>query len=314
MIAEKVDPGSKKVWSRVYSLEKTGTFSINDSSGALNPDMDCSRSVLEFIQRLNTHCCGDYSGYRTGRIKNTLQILNLPNDGRSVVLKKTSANAADLPWPRRMEVWLKAMHRNYSRTAFIGSLALSCAGIPTPRPLAWWSSGTGLMKNSYYLYEKLSAEGTLSEKLQKIWMKDGDSATNEATELISQMACLTRKMHSEGIRHGDIVSHNFLVRDNQCRLALIDTDHVQPAYNFLPKAVQKFFDLRCLRRLDFSTQGQHFFLAEYFGRKISRKEWIAFRFWYLGGFSFRRWFKRLRKWLRGADRKQPEGVAWWFPY
>lgn len=314
MNADLVDQGIKEAWSRVYCLENNGIFSISGISGALNPESGCSGPVLDFIKTFEKDEHGGCTSFGTGRLKNTLQVFCLPGDGRSVVLKKTSANASGLPWSRKLEVWFKAVHRNYARTAFMGSLALYCAGIPTPRPLAWWTSRTGLAKESYYLYEKLSAEGTLSEKLQRIWMERGHAGTDEASELIALMACLTRKMHKARIRHGDIVSHNFLVCKHQSQLALIDTDHVQPAKYWWPEIVQKFIGLHCLRRLDFSAEGQRFFLAKYLGREVTLQDWLAFRFWYLGGFSFSRWFKRLRKWLRGASRKQPKGVAWWFPY
>ncbi|WP_028575695.1 lipopolysaccharide kinase InaA family protein [Desulfonatronovibrio hydrogenovorans] len=304
----------KNVWCQVYSSEEKGSFNTGYVKGAINTGAGCSSVIMEFIKSLEYNGDINYSNYKTGRAKNTLQVFQLPGDGRPVVLKRTSGRGCGVSFSRKIEILIKGIHRNYARTAFNGSLALELAGIPTPSPLAWWQSGSGLAKDSYYIYEKVCARETLSQALQRLWREKGESATGEAIALLSCMADLSSKMHQFRIRHGDIVTHNFLVCDKGCELALIDTDHVRPGNFLLPEWMQRFYDLRCLRRLDLSTEGQRFFLAQYLGRELSWQDWILFRFWYLGGFSFRRWFKRFRRLLVGAGRNEPKGVSWWYPY
>lgn len=314
MFLKQVGTDGMSIWRQVSSLTRAGAIEEGDLKGCLNPEADCFEAVLRLINKIDSEFSKDFPVYITGRARNTLQVFSLPEDGRSVVLKKNSGRIADLSLSGQWEVLLRNIFRNYARTAFQGSLALHLADIPTPRPLAWWTKGDSQAKDAYFLYEEISAMETLSEYLQSIWKEKGESATREASELIRSMAHLTRKMHDSGIMHGDIVTHNFLVHDNEFGLALIDTDHVRPSHAFLPEPVRRFYNLRCLRRLDLSPEGQRYFLSKYFGREIQLMEWSAFRFWYLGGFSFRRWFKRFRKFLRGDQRNQPSGVPWWFPY
>ena len=314
MLSKHTDPDGARVWHLVYQLSKAGSIQKGDLQGCLNPQTDCPEALLNLVKSIDPGFSKVFSGYETGRTRNTLQVFPLPGDGRTVVLKKNSGRTAGLVWPRKVEVLLRNIFKNYARTAFQGSLALHIADVPTPKPLAWWSKGSWRTKDSYFLYEDLAAKATLSKYLQKIWQEKGDPAAKEASDLISAMAHLTRKMHAAGIRHGDIVTHNFLVCDNNSFLALIDTDHVRPGHVFLPEPVRRFFDLRCLRRLDLSPFGQRYFLSGYFNREVRWADWLAFRFWYLGGFGFRRWLKRFRKFLTGNNRKQPPGVPWWYPY
>jgi serine/threonine protein kinase len=314
MLLKQADTDRELIWRKVSSLTKTGAIEKGDLQGCLNPQADCPEAVLNLIKNMDPDFSEVFSCYETGRTRNTLQVFPLPGDGRSVVLKKNSGRSAGLAWPRKGEVFLRNIFKNYARTAFQGSLALHIAGIPTPKPLAWWSKGGWRAKDSYFIYEEIAAKETLSKYLQKIWDENGEPAAKEASDLISAMAHVTRKMHEAGIRHGDIVTHNFLVCQNNSYLALIDTDHVRPGNGFLPETVRKFLNLRCLRRLDLSLHGQRYFLSRYYDREVRWGEWLAFRFWYLGGFGFRRWIKRFRKYLSGNSRKQPADVPWWYPH
>jgi len=314
MLSKHTDPDGARVWHLVYQLSKAGSIQKGDLQGCLNPQADCPEVVLNLIKNMDSDFSEASSGYETGRTRNTLHVFPLPGDGRSVVLKKNSGRTAGLAWTRKVEVLLRNIFKNYARAAFQGSLALHIADVPTPKPLAWWSKGSWRAKDSYFLYEEVAAKATLSQYLQNLWQEKGDPAAQEASDLISTMAQLTSEMHAAVIRHGDIVTHNFLVCGNNSHLSLVDTDHVRPGRVFLPEPALKFLNLRCLRRLDLSPYGQRYFLSRYFDREVRWFDWLAFRFWYLGGFSLRRWFKRFRKFLTGNYRKQPAGVPWWYPY
>lgn len=303
------------VWTHVDNVSKEGRINFNGVKGCIAPDLDCRQNVRNFIEKFQSEFLDACKMYQTGRMRNKLAIFCLPSDGRPIVLKRTSSVTPNLSWIRKIEILFKTIFGNYAQVAFRGSSALYLAGIQTPRPLAWWTQKTGkINKESYFLYEETQANETLSQKLKKIYMEKGESAEDEAGDLLNKMALITRKMHRANIIHGDIVTHNFLVRTSDGTLVLIDTDHVKPGYSFLPRQLKLYFDLRCLRRLDLSPEAQRYFLDKYFERQTSHLEWKIFRFWYLGGFSFRRWFKRLRKWSSGYRRTQPEGTPWWFPY
>lgn len=277
----------------------------------LNPDVSRKDQILEFVATLENNYQRQDKTYVTGRKRNTLSIHHLPPNGMAVVLKKSSYCAKGLPVARKIELLFKSLFKNYAATAFRGSMALVRAGIPTPKPLAWWQKNTSVSRQSFFLYQEEPAISTLSQYLQALWPEKQDLAESEACSLITQMADITRKMHTSGIQHGDIVTHNFLVNQKK-QLCLLDTDHVSHSLGVLPIKMQTLYNLRCLKRLDFPTEGQRYFLQKYLGREIHLLDWAVFRFWYLGGFSLKRWIKRLKRMGRKNKGKQQD-IPFWHP-
>lgn len=228
------------------------------------------------------------ASYQTGREKNALKIVRVPGIPRQLVLK-VYGSLTDSSKLRKVDLLFSSLFKDYARIAYKGSLMLHREGIPTPAPLACWTQGDRFwLKVGCFLYEQYPSEHTLEQIRHKISSSPSKADRLYFDMLVSKMAKLTKKMHDAHIRHGDIVTHNFLV-DQQDNLVLIDTDHVKKSNLYGP--LRCFLNFHCLRRLDFTPQGHYFFLMQYFGRKPTKLEWLIFRFWFLGGFKIRRWLK-----------------------
>jgi serine/threonine protein kinase len=257
----------------------------------VNPALSYSKEIEKLIINNQLPINKHNPNYLTGRKKNTLQILNIPGIAKPLVLKifRTHSKSSIL---RRLDSIFSASYKNHAKISYQGSLMLSSADICTPAPVAYWNLASGPWdKTGYFLYEQKPAKYTLEQIRHMISSEPSKENLDYFDRLVSYMAVLTKKMHIAGIRHGDIVTHNFLVGDND-QLVLLDTDHVKRSRNI--RILKPFFDLHCLRRLDFSPEGQYFFLGKYFGRTPRKFEWLAFKFWFLGGFRLRRWFKKRR--------------------
>lgn len=206
---------------------------------------------------------------------------------------------------RQIELRLAGLMRAGLEQSFRGALALEHAGIPSIRPLAHWTyKPSRWTRNSYFLYEAVETDLSLKSYRDAVAAEPTLPRLQTFQQLIAMMADTTRKLHDAGLRHGDVVTGNFLVTGHAwdaagelvlgegARLHLIDTDHIYQTR--WTGALKRFFDWHCLRRLDFDDEGTLFFLSRYCGRQISRIP-MALRFWERGGFKPSHWIKRRGK-------------------
>lgn len=242
--------------------------------------------------------------YETGRARNTLCVLNFPEAPRPLVLKifGTTHKASTF---RRLEIIISNIFKNLAQTSYQGSLNLIAAGVPTPKPIAYWSSdGPPWHRRDYFLYEHYPASSLLQDVRSEIGPNPSIDKHHYFNQLVTRLARLARKMHDAGLRHGDIVTHNILVTEDNT-LVLLDTDHVRKAR--FGGVLKKFLDMHCFKRLSFSETGQLFFLRQYYGRDPTKLEWWLFRFWTRGGLRLQRWRKRWHQSSK-STRLQPKPV------
>ncbi len=202
----------------------------------------------------------------------------------SEVILKISWASPDYKFWRRANIIVSQLFKNYSRSAFEGALMLARAGINTINPLACWTYNRSVLRReSYFMYEKLPAEYSIRDVRLKA--EGGNTSYGLLfDEFVEKMARLVAGMHERGLRHDDMASGNILVQKegDSYRLAVIDTDHI--SVNHVPFSVLKlFFDLKCMRRLDFDEETRRRFLRLYLGADYSERWWPVMEFWRKGG-------------------------------
>lgn len=267
------------------------------------------RELVEWIKQCHylnaaspTACINAY-----GRAKNRLYELQISQHPHAVVMKVSSADRR-YQWRRRIELHIRQWFKDYNRTAFRGCVALYKKGLPVAVPLAWWQHREGLRIKSYFLYQKIDADTSLSRMIAP-----PSPATEQSPEIVStlspdvfralakKVAHSIRDIHAAGWRHGDPHPGNFLT--NQPRelntdsaeamtLYPVDYDHCVPVRIRAP-SIRRFFNLKCLMHIRLLYVSDEDMLAYYFGRPASRFELKTLAFWRNGGISLSR---RSRAW------------------
>ncbi|GEM_PF-3410499 len=208
----------------------------------------------------------------TGRTDHQLFIVSYHSKRYFVKIFDTSHHTR---WARRVELGLKDVFSSGAKRCFEGSVMLYKKGIPTAKPIGYFSMGlVPWKKKSVVIFEMIEDAQALH-----VLYKDLDSRFET---LFALMAHYTKKMHDANIRHTDIVLHNFLVQEDNGveNLYMIDTDKVHYAglsrISFLTKT---FFDMHCIRRLNVSEEEIELFLRHYFGEKYTSFWKKVFAFW-----------------------------------
>ncbi len=206
-------------------------------------------------------------------------------NGRSYVIKRFSPSD-NKRFGHRLDLALKSLFSSGAKRSYRGAVWLWEAGIPTIRPVAFSSCGSGFSQVGYFIYEAIEEGVRVSSLIGE--MEEDDP---ERYRLIEQMAIITRRVHDAGYRHTDIVGHNFLLvrKDDGETMYLIDTDKTKKAFiiSRIP-FFKRFFDIRCLRRLRIDNDGIRHFLRSYERGKLRKRDLRIFAFWLSGGFNPRK--------------------------
>jgi hypothetical protein len=217
--------------------------------------------------------------------RNAVFEVSLADHPCPLLLKKQRLNP-EYPKLRRISFYLRNFFKNYGKRSFVGATMLLDAQIKTHTPVAYWKNRSGLFRyESCFLYEKIDAYCNAREYLQDTLET---LSLHQKTETIRAMGILARKIHDQGILHGDLVANNYLVcaksLDNSdastIQLAVVDTDHVRK--NILPLPLGgRTLAMRCFRRWHFNADEQHTFLTSYFDGEYSKVwvQWIEFWRW-----------------------------------
>lgn len=221
----------------------------------------------------------------SGREGHSLKVITYNNQKFFLKIFDLSSKLA---WNRRIEFSVKELLQSRAKKSFYGALKLEKAGIPTAEPVGYCTFGIWpWKKKGIAICEYLANDGNVQDYLKVC-------KTNQPV-LLSKMAHLAKKLHDHGLRHTDIVEHNFLVKRNcheMLEIFLVDTDKVHCARvsKFVP-FIKQYLDLRCLMRLKYTKPETEWFLREYFGSDY-RTIWLHLLFFLRnGGFSIKRRLK-----------------------
>jgi len=236
----------------------------------------------------------------------------LPFGSGCDAIMKISWPSPDYPWHRRLQLVFKQRYvEDYCETAFYGALALEDADIPTHKVLAFWTRDVSLLRtDSYLIYEKIVADRSGHDLMLACREPDAtDAERNAFSDFLEQLAGMVAKLHTHGLRHGDIADHNFLVRTETGapedvptqHLFMIDTDCVKAASNAIP-FLKRMHDIRDWRIIDLAQADLRRVLKSCLGDGFREWHWRLLKFyrspWY-------RPIRTLRYLIKGKPLKDP---------
>ena len=258
----------------------------------------------QFLNQLKVVSQGEN---QANRRMNQLFTLHLPFTETDMRLKIVTDNPT-YRLGRRINLMVNRWFYDYGKRGFEGTLSLEAIGVPTYRAIGYWTYWrTMWMVDSYFLYEDEPADMTVFEFRRAVESGElPDALKKVVPRMHREMARITRKLHDNGLRHGDIVEHNFLVTFLSplqeavvnFELHLIDNDHVRRGMPQIP-LLKQIHDMRCLRRLRLSPdKSARDFLQEYLG-KAYNSFWLAVYRYYNS--EWHRPVRHLRHRFRSSD-------------
>lgn len=255
----------------------------------LRQDIPHRVELIEAIRALDfNELDGSSLIYRNRR--NALYMFDLPCHDGSLVLKRSRPSPHYKPY-RVFEFYLRNFFKHYGRRGYRGALLFEERELPAIRPIAYWKHRVSWLRyEGCLLYEKLPADFSVREFMEKCYDPDSDRDRALLPILFRRMTELAGKIHSNGIVHGDLVTSNFLVKLDECReiqghpgvpeftLTLIDTDHV--SRNRMPgKFLKTCLAMHCFRRVNLDPPTRKLLLKCYFGKDYRPFWYRVTQFW-----------------------------------
>ena len=275
-------------------FEKSGNFQLRVSS-----DVDNQDKLISWI-REREFCQYEKPRHRVERaVSNRVMVymLTLPWNNQQVVMKVSSINPL---YNRRRKAELlirNLIKKDYNLQAFEGCRALRKNKILVACPLAFWSTGTGLSRKSYFLYNKIDKTTSCNQLIESLNREHKNESRRHKIGLLKKLIEIVHTIHNTGWRHGDLVPKNFLL-DLPCDINLINTDIYLIDYDECHRAkiklsfIKKFYDLKCLRGLRKIGLPYRDILVTYQNGQHSRFWYWVLLFWIRGGFNISRQLNR----------------------
>lgn len=274
----------------------------------LHPDYKDNQLLRIWIEqsRFTDYESALYQMSEHARQRNFLYQFQLDAVGKEVILK-VSDHSQYKKWYRRLNQWLVSPFKNYSLSAYYGSIGLQKINIDSINVIAYWTQQNN-SKKSYLLYEKVNASMTAADLCTRI-NAEHPHAISIIQAIAERLANITRTIHAQNMRHGDPHAGNFLLttpvlditeltveRIAELNFILIDLD--KTCFSRQKKgSLKTLADLRDLRRFRVANIEGIDCLQYYLGTPPSNMQKATLRFWMRGGFNFYKWFKK------GAKRK-----------
>ena len=197
---------------------------------------------------------------------------------------------------RRISFFLRSWRTNYGERAFRGAIILKNAGVRSITPIACWTVRRGVIRESYFLYQRIAAEMSL----HAYFIRTASGSGTDHKRLLQKMAETAVRLHNAHVFHGDLATHNFLVVDtgeageSAHALALLDTDHVRRVPWIPLRGLGRIFHMHDLRRIGLSDQDRKNFLQCYLQSDDYEACLKVLLFWkWLDGRPFSKAVKRL---------------------
>lgn len=208
------------------------------------------------------------------------QVVKLPVDGADLAYKRFAV-------VKRFERWTQAWAGSPARRSWHAAFMLLDAGVPTPRPVAFFEQrGLGWVGDSYLVAEHLNGAVPLADHVRGLDRLPPARRREGRRRLAGRAAHLLRRLHRYGLSHRDLKAANWLVVPARAvagddRLYLIDLVGVTRQRRLADKRRAKD-----LARFALS------FLAE-----STRTERLRFLQSYLGSAAadWRRWWREIER-------------------
>jgi len=274
---------------KYFKIELLDSIKYSGGSFVVQSGLDCREALQAYIANCDFLHLPEESRIYTHNKRYRVYAFYLSAAERDVILKVSWANP-EYGCLRRLNILWHQWFKNYAKSAFFGALALNRIGIRTIRPLAYWSYRTSALGiEQWFLYEKRPAVSSVLDLVRECEGCDDCVKSEMLDAVIDRMADIVRSMHAHKFRHDDIAAGNFLIEIGDLtapesdpvrryNVSVIDTDHITYS-RFRFGLLKRILDLRDLRRLNLSREGQRRFMKRYLGEDYSEKWWNVFVFW-----------------------------------
>jgi tRNA A-37 threonylcarbamoyl transferase component Bud32 len=215
-------------------------------------------------------------GVREGRFSDLDRYL----ESEGTVLRGSGANlVAEIPlgegtravvkrfgWRKRWHRWFSPFKRSKAVRSFLAARRLLELGIRTPEPLlAIEFRRSGFVRANYFFTEFLGPA-----RNSRVLLRE----TDRPEEIVREIARIVRRMHEGGLCHRDLTLANFLRREGEAGLYVIDLNRAR-----VRRRIGGLERLEDIARIDLRSEHLETFLKEYLGtpRVGSRSRLISLR-------------------------------------
>ena len=236
---------------------------------------------------------------KKSRKRNKLYCFHFEEISKNVTMK-VSQTSKHYKFFRRLNLFATSLLKDYNLNSYKVTINLLESGVETMTPIAYWTYQTSwLNQKTYFLYEKVESELSVTELLDAINHSNLVNKNDLVNSIADKHMSIIKSIHKADIRHDDPHGGNILtdisinevenlsVPDiEQSRFTLIDNDRGTFTHSFT-KTQKTFFDMKCLTKFnirDISTQD---ILKKYFGQDYHPAWLFVLRFWKSGGFNIK---------------------------
>lgn len=222
------------------------------------------------------------------------------NEINCTVIMKVSEISKEYKFWRKIDLILTSLVKDYNFNSYNHSIHLYEANVPTIKPLAYWTyKPTLFKKKSYFLYEKVESELSVTE-LYEIIVRSNIDQKDRLLDIVSDRCInIVQSIHKANIRHDDPHGGNILtdimkehienltIEDiTKSKFTLIDNDRCTSALIKFG-LVKRFFDIKCLTKFNVNQLSEQELLQKYL-RDEYNSFWLnVLKFWKSGGFSLK---------------------------
>lgn len=145
-----------------------------------------------------------------------LMEFEIDNHPRKVVVKCFG-------WRNTISVIMSPFMRSRAQKSWDASQWLLDAGVPVPKPIAVFTARSrGFIKSNFLITEYIGP----NRKAQRI-LRNEIVEVEQKNLILRKMAEMVRKMHQAGMIHHDLTPDNFLVKDSNCEIYLVDLNRLR---------------------------------------------------------------------------------------
>lgn len=272
-----------------------GKYSINKS-------LSYHESIEKWIQQEQFLAFEDDSLRLNKKSRKRNKLYNFHSDiTNSNLVMKVSQVSKDYKFWRKVDLYISSLFKDYNYNSYKSSIKLRSSGVDTVTPIAYWTYGVSwLNRKSYFLYEKVESDLTVTELCSKVFAANIPNQHELTEAIINRSIDIVKRIHAANIRHDDPHGGNILtdiefsevselkVSDiNNSRFTLIDNDRCTSTRISIG-FVKQFFDLKCLARFNVCQISPQDLLQRYLGREDNSYWQYSLYFWKSGGFNIKK--------------------------
>jgi len=126
-------------------------------------------------------------------------------------------------WRNTISAIMSPFTRSRAQKSWDASRWLLEAGVPVPKPIAVFTARSrGFVKSNFLITEYIGP----NQKVRRI-LRNGIVEVEQKNLILRKMAEMVCKMHQAGMIHRDLTPGNFLVKDSNCEIYLVDLNRLR---------------------------------------------------------------------------------------